>query len=100
MKTIQSLTAVLYMISLVTAAPRSHHQMLSVTPTTAAVSTVSTASAASGNADTSSTTVTRGAQTLVPFEVNGVPGNVCPTFRNNGMTMHDFLDKLFIFAHL
>lgn len=91
MKTIQSLSAVLCMISLVTAAPRNHHQISSITSTTAAVSTVSTAAAASGNADTSSTTVTRGAQTLVLFEVNGVPGNECLTFRNNGMINTDLI---------
>lgn len=84
MKTIQSLSVVLCMISLATAAPRKHPQVSSVTATTAAVNTISTAAAASGNVDTSSTTVTRGAQTLVLFEVNGVPGNECLTFRNNG----------------
>ncbi|KZV89201.1 hypothetical protein EXIGLDRAFT_561816, partial [Exidia glandulosa HHB12029] len=30
------------------------------------------------------TTAVRGAQTLVFDEVNGVPGNTCLTFRNNG----------------
>lgn len=88
MKTIQSLSVVLCMISLAAAAPRKHPQ-ISVTPTTTAVSTVSTAAAASGNVDTGAQTVTRGAQTLVLFEVNGVPGNECLTFRNNGMTIHD-----------
>ena len=88
MKTIQSLSVFLCMFSLVAAAPRRHHHGSSATATTAAVNTVSTAAAASGNADTGSATVTRGAQTLVLFEVNGVPGNECLTFRNNGMTLY------------
>lgn len=93
MKVTISLSVVLCMVSLVTAAPRKDHHDTSVTATTAADNTASTAAAvASGATDT---TVTRGAQTLVLFEVNGVPGNECLTFRNNGMTLHDL-----IFVHL
>src|SRR5258708_2337055 len=46
--------------------------------TSAAVSPVATAAA------TASGAVTRGAQTEVLFEIGGVPGNECLTFRNNG----------------
>lgn len=44
----------------------------------AAISPVATAVAAASGA------VTRGPQTEVLFEVGGVPGNECLTFRNNG----------------
>ena len=30
--------------------------------------------------------VTRGASTIVMFEVGGIPGNECLTFRNNGIS--------------
>lgn len=48
--------------------------------TEAAASTGGAASAGTA----ASGTVTRGPQTEVLFEVNGVPGNQCLTFRNNG----------------
>jgi len=52
---------------------------------------------ATGNAATDGTTgaaaggavgaVTRGASTLVLFEIGGIPGNECLTFRNNGTSL-------------
>ena len=42
--------------------------------------------AATADVPAVSGTVTRGPQTEVLFEVNGVPGNQCLTFRNNGMS--------------
>lgn len=61
MKPLQSLSVVLCIVSLVAAAPRKPQ-----------------------GSSVAGTTVTRGAQTLVLSEVNGVPGNECLTFRNNG----------------
>jgi hypothetical protein len=39
---------------------------------------------ATGAATGGSVAVTRGASTLVLFEIGGIPGNECLTFRNNG----------------
>ncbi|KAH7099190.1 hypothetical protein BKA62DRAFT_710743 [Auriculariales sp. MPI-PUGE-AT-0066] len=53
--------------------------------TATATATTDTAAASPSSGATSPTgQVTRGAQTLVFTEVNGVPGNECLTFRNNG----------------
>lgn len=47
-------------------------------------STVSSATPTATNAADVSVAVSRGAKTIVLFEVGGVPGNECLTFRNNG----------------
>lgn len=97
MKTVQALYVFLCVTSFAAAAPRKHHQTPSATATTAAIATVSTATSAAGNADIGSTAVTRGSQTLVLFEVNGVPGNECLTFRNNGTRL---LMYIILFNHM
>lgn len=43
--------------------------------------------ASKGNAAAATGAVTKGSTTLVFKEDNGVPGNECLTFRNNGMYM-------------
>ena len=56
------------------------------TPVPVAGTTTGTNTAAvQATGGTTGGAVTRGASTVVLFEVNGVPGNECLTFRNNGI---------------
>lgn len=56
----------------------------------AAAAVAGTAGATTAVAASTGTTgsVTRGASTLVLFEVGGIAGNECLTFRNNGTSMN------------
>lgn len=72
--------SILVLAASVSAAP--HHQGRKRPTTTAVAATAAATTAA--DAAAIGGTVTRGDQTLVFTEVNGVPGNECLTFRNNG----------------
>lgn len=54
---------------------------------TSTSSAVAVATAAANTATTGGT-ITRGASTVVMFEVGGIAGNECLTFRNNGNIFH------------
>jgi hypothetical protein len=60
----------------VAASPARKHKTAS--SSAAAVATAAASTSTTGGA------ITRGASTIVMFEVGGVPGNECLTFRNNG----------------
>lgn len=55
-----------------------------ISSTAVAAAPVATDAATTGGATTGGATTVASGQTVVLFEVNGVPGNECMTFRNNG----------------
>lgn len=74
--------SILLFVTAATAAvvvPR-HHNGKTKTKTKTQATSTATAAVAAGTAATSATT----GSTTVLTEVNGVPGNECLTFRNNG----------------